>query len=81
MASGTRSEAITIMVAAKTKAASMKVSSRVISIPRNLNPRSRGSASRSAGKPEAISSSLVLVLNRGRESAEDFPQPEAVLFL
>ena len=65
MSSGTRSAAITIMVTANANAASIKVSSRVIAIPRRRNPSSRGSASRFAGTPEAISSfrvSFVLVL-------------------
>jgi len=48
--------AITSMVMAKAKAASMNVSKRVICMPRRRNPRSRGSASSCAGIAEAISS-------------------------
>jgi hypothetical protein len=58
----------------------MNVSSRVIASPRNRNPSRRGNASRSVGTADAISSSLVVVLNRGREFAGDLAQPEAVLF-
>jgi hypothetical protein len=43
------------MVIANANAASMKVSSRVIAMPRNRNPPSRGSASKFGGKPDAIS--------------------------
>ena len=46
---------------AKAKAASINVSSRVISIPRNLNPRSRGNASKSAGIVDAISTSRSVI--------------------
>jgi hypothetical protein len=63
VSSGTRSDAITIMVTAKAKAASIKVSSRVIWMPRNRQPSSRGSSSRFAGNADAISSSRLLVLN------------------
>ena len=77
MSSGTRSAAITIMVTAKANAASMNVSSRVISMPRKRKPSSRGSASRFSGRPDAISSSLLLVLNCGGESAENLRRPEA----
>jgi hypothetical protein len=45
----------TSMVIANANAASIKVSSRVIARPRNRNPLSRGSASNSRGKPDAIS--------------------------
>src|SRR6266403_3500643 len=47
--------AITSIEIAKANAASINVSSRVISIPRNLNPRSLGRSSRFAGTEEAIS--------------------------
>ena len=47
--------AITSMVIANANAASMKVSSRVIAMPRKRNPPSRGSASNSGGKPDVIS--------------------------
>ena len=40
---------------ANANAASMKVSSRVIAMPRKRNPPSRGSASNSGGKPDVIS--------------------------
>jgi hypothetical protein len=43
------------MVIANANAASMKVSSRVIAMPRKRNPPSRGSASKSGGKPDVIS--------------------------
>jgi hypothetical protein len=57
--------AITSMVIANANAASMKVSSRVIAMPRKRNPPSRGSASNSRGKPDVIScarSSICLVI-------------------
>jgi hypothetical protein len=54
-------------------------SSRVISMPRKRKPSSRGKASRFSGRPDAISSSLLLVLNSGGESDENLRRPEAVL--
>ena len=48
--------AITSIEIANANAASIKVSSRVIAIPRNRNPRSRGNASRLSGSADAISS-------------------------
>ena len=56
ISSGICYEAITSMVIANANAASMKVSNRVIAIPRNRNPLTRGSAFKSGGKPDAISS-------------------------
>ena len=56
MLSGICCAAITSIEIANANAASMKVSSRVISIPRNRNPCSRGNASRSAGSADAMSS-------------------------
>jgi hypothetical protein len=55
ISSGICCVAITKMVIANANAASMKVSSRVIAMPRNRNPLSRGSSSRSDDKPDAIS--------------------------
>ena len=55
--SGICCAAITSIEIANANAASINVSSRVISIPRNRNPRSRGNASKSAGIVDAISSS------------------------
>ena len=55
MSSGIYCVAVTSMVIANANAASMKVSSRVIAMPRKRNPPSRGSASRSGGKPDVIS--------------------------
>ena len=55
MLSGICCAAITSIEMANAKAASMKVSSRVISIPRKRNPRSRGNESRSAGNADAMS--------------------------
>lgn len=55
MSSGICCAAITSIVIAKAKAASMKVSSRVIAMPRNRNSPSRGSESKSDGKADAIS--------------------------
>ena len=55
MSSGIYCAAIASIVIAKANAASMKVSRRVIPMPRNRNPPSRGSESKSDGKPEAIS--------------------------
>jgi hypothetical protein len=77
MLSGICWAAITSMEMAKANAASMNVSSRVISIPRSRNPLSRGSASRFAGIADVISSFLLLVLNGGGESAENLAQSEA----
>src|SRR4029077_19069050 len=54
--SGICCAAITSIEIANANAASIKVSSRVISIPRNRNPRNRGNESRSAGTADAISS-------------------------
>src|SRR5437899_2249188 len=54
--SGICCAAITSIEIANANAASIKVSSRVICIPRNRNPCSRGSASRSAGNVDVISS-------------------------
>src|SRR5438132_7061629 len=56
ISSGTWFAAITSIEIANANAASIKVSSRVISIPRNRNPRNRGNASRFTGTVEAISS-------------------------
>ena len=53
--------AITSMVIANANAASMNVSSRVIAMPRKRNPPSRGSASKSGGKPDAISSARLFI--------------------
>src|SRR5436305_2663765 len=47
--------AITNIEIANANAASMKVSNRVISIPRNRNPRNWGNKSRSVGTADAIS--------------------------
>ena len=55
ISSGICCVAITSMVIANANAASMKVSSRVIAMPRKRNPPSRGSASKSGGKPDVIS--------------------------
>src|SRR5215468_12178461 len=55
ISSGICCVAITSMVIANANAASMKVSRRVIAMPRKRNSPSRGSASRSDGKPDAIS--------------------------
>jgi hypothetical protein len=76
------------MVTAKAKAASIKVSSRVIWIPRRRHPSSLGSSSRFAGTADAISSSLILllmlmillVISFEREFDEDSLLPEAVPF-
>src|SRR6266567_3108702 len=54
--SGICCAAITSIEIANANAASIKVSSRVICIPRNRNPRNRGKESRSAGTADAISS-------------------------
>src|SRR5438270_12897849 len=56
MLSGICCAAITNIEIANANAASIKVSNRVIAIPRNRNPRSRGNASSSAGNADAISS-------------------------
>ena len=56
MLSGICCAAITSIEIANANAASMKVSSRVICIPRNRNPCSRGNASRSAGSADEMSS-------------------------
>ncbi|MBA3650580.1 MAG: hypothetical protein H0W66_03620 [Chthoniobacterales bacterium] len=56
MSSGICCAAMTSIVIAKANAASMNVSSRVICMPRNRNPSSRGSASRSGGSADSISS-------------------------
>ena len=56
MSSGICCVAITNMVMAKANAASMNVSSRVISMPRKRNPFSRGNESKSVGNADAISS-------------------------
>src|SRR4029077_10828552 len=56
MLSGICCAAITSIEMANAKAASMKVSSRVICIPRNRNPLSPGSESRSSGNVDEISS-------------------------
>src|SRR5260370_12321017 len=56
MLSGICCAAITSIEMANAKAASIKVSSRVICIPRSRNPCSRGNESRSAGIADAISS-------------------------
>ena len=61
ISSGICCAAITSIVIAKAKAASIKVSNRVISIPRSRNPRSRGSVSKSDGKPDVISSARVFI--------------------
>jgi hypothetical protein len=53
--SGICCAAITSIEIANANAASINVSSRVISIPRNRNPRSLGRSSRFAGTEEAIS--------------------------
>src|SRR5213595_3583665 len=55
MLSGICCAAITSIEIANANAASMKVSSRVISIPRKRNPPNRGNESRSAGTADAIS--------------------------
>src|SRR5262245_16739672 len=55
ISSGICCVAITSMVIANANAASMKVSRRVIAMPRKRNSPSRGSASRSDGRPDAIS--------------------------
>jgi hypothetical protein len=57
ISSGICCAAITSIVIANAKAASMKVSSRVISSPRKRNPPSRGNESRSAGTADVISAS------------------------
>jgi hypothetical protein len=46
---------------ANANVASINVSSRVISVPRNLNPRNRGNASKFAGNADAISSSSPVI--------------------
>jgi hypothetical protein len=56
MLSGICCAAITSIEIANANAASIKVSSRVIPIPRNRNPRNRGNESRSAGTADPTSS-------------------------
>ena len=53
--------AITSIEIANANAASINVSSRVISIPRNLNPRRRGNVSKFAGNADAISASRSVI--------------------
>src|ERR1700737_893910 len=64
MLSGICCAAITSIEMAKANAASMKVSSRVISSPRRRKRLSRGSASRSAGRTDPISSSRSVIAAR-----------------
>ena len=54
--SGICCAAITNMVTAKANAASVKVSNRVICMPRSRNPRRRGNESSCAGSADATSS-------------------------
>jgi hypothetical protein len=67
------------MVIANANAASMNVSSRVIAMPRKRNPPNRGSASKSGGKPDAISSArsfiwlAILAQSSPLGEAESFP--------
>src|SRR5262249_4511586 len=61
ISSGICCVAITSMVIANANAASMKVSSRVIAMPRKRNPPSRGSASKSGGKADPISCALSFI--------------------
>jgi hypothetical protein len=77
MLSGICCAAITNIEMANANAASMKVSRRVISNPRKRNPRSCGSASRSAGSADEMSSCraftrLAIILQYGPESVEYF---------
>ena len=75
--------AITSMVIANANAASMNVSSRVIAMPRKRNPPSRGSASRSGGKPDAISCARsfiwlgILAQSSAVGEADSFPAKDA----
>ncbi len=83
MSSGICCVAITSMVIANANAASMKVSSRVIAMPRKRNPPSRGSASKSGGKPDVISCArsficlAILPQSSAVGEAESFPASTA----